>query len=144
MRTKKYFDTLNHNGHLIWLILFGIAGWSTDAFIGRYKVIRCSVWIMWILMIAVMVSAVIRQLNETYYYYNKTIINSVYCSVCKYWPGWISSQYSSFRTSSAPRCFNNLNQVLHNLVCKHSNRCWIYCRLQFLLSKWTTQTLPIL
>ena len=33
--------------HLVWVIPFGIttaiAGWLTDAFIGRYKVIRCSI-----------------------------------------------------------------------------------------------------
>ena len=49
--------------HQVWLIPFGIttaiAGWLTDAFIGRYKVIRCSIWIMWLLMIIITVSAVI-------------------------------------------------------------------------------------
>ena len=47
----------------VWLIPFGIttavAGWPTDAFIKRYKVIRCSVWIMWLLIIAITVSAVV-------------------------------------------------------------------------------------
>ena len=99
-------NCLIHRPYQVWFVPFSIiiaiTGWLTDAFIGRYKVICCSVWIMWILMIAVTVSAVMGQFNETYYYYNKTIINSVYCSVCKYWPGWISSQYSSVWTRSAP------------------------------------------
>ena len=47
----------------VWLIPFGIttaiAGWLTDAFIGRYKVIHCSIWMMWLLMIAITVSAVV-------------------------------------------------------------------------------------
>ena len=47
-------------------ITLAIAGWLTDAFIGRYKVMRCSVWIMWLLMIAITVNAVVGQLNENY------------------------------------------------------------------------------
>ena len=51
----------------VWLVPFtittAIAGWLTDAFIGRYKVMHCSVWIMWLLMIAITVSTVVRQLN---------------------------------------------------------------------------------
>ena len=48
-----YFLTtsaVDHPIHHVWLIPFGIttaiAGWLTDAFIGRYNVIRCSIWIM--------------------------------------------------------------------------------------------------
>ena len=63
--------------HEVWLLPFGIttsiAGWLTDAFIGRYKVIRCSVWMMWLLMIVVTVSAVVGQVNERYYYNSKII-----------------------------------------------------------------------
>ncbi len=44
-----------------------IAGWLTDAFIGRYKVIRFSVWMLWLIMIAVTVSEVVGQLNEKLY-----------------------------------------------------------------------------
>ena len=55
-----------HLVHKVWLIPFGIttaiAGWLTDAFIGRYKVIRCSIWIMWLLTIAITVSTVVGQL----------------------------------------------------------------------------------
>ena len=76
-----------------WLIPFGIttaiAGWLTDAFIGRYKVIQCSVWIMWILMIAT-VSAIVQQLNEPYHHYNKTIRPALFWLGSIYWPGWIS------------------------------------------------------
>ena len=39
----------------VWVIPFSIttaiAGWLTNAFIGRYKMIHCSIWIMWLLMI---------------------------------------------------------------------------------------------
>jgi peptide/histidine transporter 3/4 len=61
---------VEHSVYHIWIIPFGIttaiAGWLTDAFIGRYKVIRCSIWIMWLLMIAITASAIAGQLNETY------------------------------------------------------------------------------
>ena len=72
--------------HLVWIIPFGIttaiAGWLTDAFIGRYKVIRCSIWIMWLLMIAITVSAVVGQLNEIYRYYDKYIVQtSLFCLI---------------------------------------------------------------
>ena len=63
--------------HEVWLLPFGIttsiAGWLADAFIGRYKVIRCSVWMMWLLMIVVTVSAVVGQVDERYYYNSKII-----------------------------------------------------------------------
>ena len=70
----------------VWLIPFGIttaiAGWLTDAFIGRYKVIRCSIWIMWLLMIAITVSAVVGQLNEIYHHYDKHIVQtSLFCLI---------------------------------------------------------------
>jgi peptide/histidine transporter 3/4 len=59
-----------HPAYQAWIIPFGIttaiAGWLTDAFIGRYKVIRCSIWIMWLIMIAITASAVVVQLNENY------------------------------------------------------------------------------
>ena len=70
----------------IWLISFGIttaiAGWLTDAFIGRYKVIRCSIWIMWLLLIVITGSAVVGQLNEIYHHYDKHIIQtSLFCLI---------------------------------------------------------------
>ena len=71
---------VNYRPYQAWVIPFGIttavAGWLTDAFIGRYKMIRCSVWIMWLLTITATVSAVVGQLDETCYRYIK-IINSV-------------------------------------------------------------------
>ena len=43
---------MSHDGYeaIVWVAAFGltqpIAGWLADVRIGRYKVIRCSVWIM--------------------------------------------------------------------------------------------------
>ena len=75
-----------HLVHQVWLIPFGIttaiAGWLTDAFIGRYKVIRCNIWIMWLLMIAITVSAVVGQLNKIYHHYDKHIVQtSLFCLI---------------------------------------------------------------
>ena len=50
-----------------------LAGWLTDAFIGRYKMIRFSVWITWFLITAVTVGDVVGQLNETYCHYNEIV-----------------------------------------------------------------------
>ena len=70
----------------VWLFPFtittAIAGWLTDAFIGRYKVIRCSIWLMWLLMIAITVSAVVGQVSEIYYHYDKYIVQtSLFCLI---------------------------------------------------------------
>ena len=43
-----------------------VAGWLADARVGRYMVIRCSIWIMWIATVLVTVSSVIAQLIEDY------------------------------------------------------------------------------
>jgi hypothetical protein len=68
----------------IWLIPFGIttaiAGWLTDAFIGRYKVIRCSLWIMWLLMIAITASAAAGQLTKIYYNHDKQTVPPIFLS----------------------------------------------------------------
>ena len=52
------------------LIAFGltlpVAGWLADAHVGRFKMIRCSIWIMWIATVFVTVSSVIVQLIEGY------------------------------------------------------------------------------
>ena len=74
------------NVYRVWIIPFGIttaiAGWLTDAFIGRYKVIHCSILIMWLLMIAITVSAAIGQLNKIYHYYDKHIVQtSLFCLI---------------------------------------------------------------
>ena len=79
-------SAVDHPVHQVWIIPFGIttaiAGWLTDAFIGRYKVIRCSIWIMWLLMIAITVSAVVGQLSEIYHHYNEDIIQpTLFCMI---------------------------------------------------------------
>ena len=76
-------SAVDHPVHQIWLVPLGttaIAGWLTDAFIGRYKVICCSIWIMWLRMIAITVSAVVGQINKIYQRYDKDIVQtSLFC-----------------------------------------------------------------
>ena len=54
-------------------ITLPIAGWLADAHIGRYKVIRCSVWIIWIATVLATVSSVIAQLVDGYSSTNKKV-----------------------------------------------------------------------
>ena len=44
-----------------------IAGWLADTHIGRYKVIRCSVWITWISTVLATLSSVIAQVIDGYF-----------------------------------------------------------------------------
>ncbi len=70
-----------HSIYQVWIIPFGIttaiAGWLTDAFIRRYKMICCSVWIMWLLMISITLSAIAGQLNDIYNHHNNIIKHTV-------------------------------------------------------------------
>ena len=54
----------------VWVVAFGlappIAGWLADARVGRYKVVRCSIWIMWIAAVLTTVSSIISQLVDAY------------------------------------------------------------------------------
>ena len=55
--------------HYYWVVLGlapPIAGWLADAHIGRYKMIRCSIWIMWIAAVLATVSSVTAELVKMY------------------------------------------------------------------------------
>ena len=55
--------------HYYWVVLGltpPIAGWLADARIGRYKMIRCSIWIMWIAAVSATVSSVTAELVKMY------------------------------------------------------------------------------
>ena len=62
------YDMHNESGikSLIWQVAFGltlpVAGWLADTHTGRYKVIRGSVWIMWIATVLTVISSVIAHL----------------------------------------------------------------------------------
>ena len=70
-----YIERSNESGTvltycIIYLMSFcltmPIAGWIADTRIGRYKVIRCSIWIMWIATVLATLSSVIAQLVDGY------------------------------------------------------------------------------
>ena len=59
---------------IVWLVGFSlvppIAGWLADAHTGRYKMIRWSIWIMWIATVITTASSVVAQLVENYHIIN--------------------------------------------------------------------------
>ena len=63
---------------IAYLLSFGltlpIAGWLADARIGRYRVIRCSIWIMWIATVLATASLVMAQLVDEYFNINTKIL----------------------------------------------------------------------
>jgi nitrate/nitrite transporter NarK len=62
-----FIDRSNESGTVVYYMLsisliLPLAGWLADARIGRYRVIRCSIWIMWIAtVLATAVSSVLAQ-----------------------------------------------------------------------------------
>lgn len=47
-------------------LLFPIGGWLADAYIGRYRMIRYSIWMMWIGTIFIMAGEIFASVNGTY------------------------------------------------------------------------------
>ena len=69
----------------IWLLTFGVttslAGLLADAFVGRYKVIHCSILMTWLFMIIATVSSVIAQLDDRYHQSNKKVLLVIFSLV---------------------------------------------------------------
>ena len=69
-------------GGCVYLLACGftlpLAGWLADAHVGWYKVIRCSIWIMWSATVLATVSSVIAQLIEGYSSINSKVQWSLY------------------------------------------------------------------
>ena len=68
-----YISRSNENGteaYFVYMLSISltlpVAGWLADARIGRYRVIRCSIWIIWIATVLATVSSVTAQLVEGY------------------------------------------------------------------------------
>ena len=61
---------VNGPGGIVWLVGMGIvpslAGWLGDTHTGRYKVIRCSIWIMWIASVLATASLVAANIIDQY------------------------------------------------------------------------------
>ena len=73
----------NGKGSWLGLMVFGITlplvGWLADAYIGRYKVIRFSVWMAWIATVLAIVSSITAQLTESYDHINSTVTQMLFC-----------------------------------------------------------------
>ena len=55
-----------HMYSIIWGLTLPIAGWLADVYLGRYRVIRWSILIMWISSVLVVASSILPQLVESY------------------------------------------------------------------------------
>ena len=55
---------------ITWGLTLPIAGWLADVCLGRYKVIRWSIWIMWIASVLVVASSILSQVVDSYYSIN--------------------------------------------------------------------------
>ena len=59
---------------ITWGLTLPIAGWLADVYLGRYKVIRWSIGIMWIASVLLVASSILSQLVESYYSINNKYI----------------------------------------------------------------------
>ena len=57
-----------------WILTLPIAGWLADVYFGRYKVIHCSMWVMWVGSILATVSSVVAQSVESYAAINNKVM----------------------------------------------------------------------
>ena len=62
-------------------LLYPIGGWLADAHFGRYKVVRCSMWIMWIGTIITTLGEVLARYSEVYNDHAKVWLYLVLCVV---------------------------------------------------------------
>ena len=62
----------------LWQLVIGIilplAGWLADTYTGRYKMIGCSLWIMWLATMFACVSSIVAQLVDAFYDINPKVI----------------------------------------------------------------------
>ena len=67
---SQYDTHISEINSVTWQVAFGLAlpmaGWLADARIGRYKVISCSIWTMWIATVLATISSVTAQLTGDY------------------------------------------------------------------------------
>ena len=61
------FRPTRHMYSIVWGLTLPIAGWLADVYLGRYKVIRWSILIMWIASLLVVASSMLSQLVDGYY-----------------------------------------------------------------------------
>ena len=61
------YHPFRHLYSITWGLTLPIAGWLADVYLGRYKVIRWSIWIMWIASVLLVASSILSQLVESYY-----------------------------------------------------------------------------
>ena len=86
-----FFILLNLHYHknfffCLWLttssVSTSLSGWLADAFIGRYKVIKNSVLIMWLFVVLATVSVIISQFADSHYHLiTEVIVPGIFCVI---------------------------------------------------------------
>ena len=71
------FHFIKHLYSVIWGLSLPIAGCLADVYLGRYKIIRWSMMMMWIASVLVVASSVLSQLVEMYHYAIHDYVTSV-------------------------------------------------------------------
>ena len=72
--SEKTSEDRVSNSDIIYLcttLLYPIGGWLADTRVGRYRMIRCSMWIMWTGIIVATFGEVVADLSTVYKFYIK-------------------------------------------------------------------------
>ena len=79
--TTLFYDLASHVpefDHKLYFVVccftLPFAGWLADVYLGRYKVIRWSVWIMWVASVLATVSSVVAQIVNSYQHFHTNIL----------------------------------------------------------------------
>ena len=81
------FHTTGGMYSITWGLTLPIAEWLANVCLGRYKVIRWSIWIMWIASVLVVASSILSQVVDSYYSINNKYISLINCDASHnvYW-----------------------------------------------------------
>ena len=70
---------LDHTPYfIVYCFILLLAGWLADSYLGRYKVIRWSMWIMWVGSVLATVSSVVAQMMNSYQHLHTSISLALY------------------------------------------------------------------
>ena len=77
MYPHNIFHQNSHIYSIIWGLTLSIAGWLADVYLGRYRVIRWSILIMWIASVLVVASSILSQFVDSYSSVNNNYVTIV-------------------------------------------------------------------
>ena len=88
---NNYFGYRYTWGIAIFGVTLLIAGWLADTHIGRYKVVRTSIWIMWITSVIATVSSIVAHLIENYGGIHSNLLAVAFFVMAMHWSWGIPS-----------------------------------------------------